>query len=89
MPRNKLDEEAVHFSKEEIDEIKRLSQRSDIYDTLASSIAPSIYESRDVKKGILLQLFGGTSKDLSSSGRKHFRDSIHILLCGDPGACRV
>lgn len=88
MPRNKVDEEAIHFSKKEVDEIKQLSKRSDIYDTLASSIAPSIYESRDVKKGILLQLFGGTSKDLTPSGRKHFRDSIHILLCGDPGTSK-
>ena len=28
-------------------------------------IAPSIFENEDVKKGILLQLFGGNRKDFS------------------------
>ena len=36
-------------------------------------IAPSIYENDDIKKGILLQLFGGTRKDFQQSGRGSFR----------------
>ncbi len=35
--------------------------------------APSIYENDDIKKGILLQLFGGAKKDLAEAGRGHFR----------------
>ena len=31
-------------------------------------IAPSIFENEDVKKGILLQLFGGNRKDFSKFG---------------------
>lgn len=38
--------------------LKELSIRPDIYDLLARSLAPSIWEMEDVKKGILLQLFG-------------------------------
>ena len=36
-------------------------------------LAPSIYENDDIKKGILCQLFGGTSKDFSHAGRGNFR----------------
>lgn len=82
------EEEVINFSKEQIAQIKELSRRSDICDILAASIAPSIYENRDIKKGVLLQLFGGTPKDFSAAGRGHFRDSLHILLCGDPGTSK-
>lgn len=39
-------------------------------------------------KGILLQLFGGTRKDFSHTGRGKFRAEINILLCGDPGTSK-
>lgn len=38
-----------------------------------SFVAPSIYENEDIKKGILLQLFGGAKKDFIATGRGHFR----------------
>ena len=38
-------------------------------------LAPSIYENDDIKKGILLQLFGGTKKDFRNTGRGRFRCS--------------
>ena len=37
------------------------------------SSAPSIYENEDIKKGILLQLFGGNRKDFTNTGRGKFR----------------
>lgn len=67
--------------------LKLISQKEDIYDRLARRIAPSIYENLDVKKGILLQLFGGTKKE-STTIKKHFRSDINILLCGDPGTSK-
>jgi hypothetical protein len=45
-----------------------LSRNPEIYDLLSRSMAPSIYEMDDVKKGILLQLFGGTNKSISRGG---------------------
>lgn len=73
------------FPPERVELLRILSQKPDIYDRLARAIAPSIYENDDVKKGILLQLFGGTKKTHVTSGRSHFRAEINILLCGDPG----
>jgi len=58
---------------ERIDFIKELAGKPDIYERLARAIAPSIYEHEDVKKGILLQLFGGTKKEFKNTGRGRFR----------------
>ena len=33
----------------------------------------------------IFQLFGGTRKDFSKTGRGNFRSELNILLCGDPG----
>ena len=50
--------------------------------------APSIYENDDIKKGILLQLFGGSRKDFQNTGHGRFRADVNILLCGDPGTSK-
>lgn len=73
------------FTPERIELLHILSQKPDVYDRLARAIAPSIYENEDIKKGILLQLFGGTKKTFTTAGRSNFRSEINILLCGDPG----
>lgn len=76
------------FDPERVEVLKELSQKPDAYERLARAIAPSIYENEDVKKGILLQLFGGSKKELLSTGRGKFRAEINILLCGDPGTSK-
>lgn len=76
-----------NFTPERIETLKLLSQKKDIYERLARHIAPSIYANNDVKKGIILQLFGGTRKASTVNG-KHFRPDINILLCGDPGTSK-
>merc|ERR1712002_1160252 len=76
------------FDQERIAMLTGLSRKPDIYERLARAIAPSIYENEDVKKGILLQLFGGNRKDFSKTGRGKFRSDINILLCGDPGTSK-
>jgi len=81
-------ESAQIFDEESLAVVQALSQKPDIYDRLARAIAPSIYENEDVKKGILLQLFGGNRKDFSKSGRGQFRSELNILLCGDPGTSK-
>nr|QIC49964.1 DNA replication licensing factor MCM4 [Actinia equina] len=79
---------ALIFTQERIDQLKGLSKQPDIYERLSRALAPSIYENEDIKKGILLQLFGGTTKDFTSTGRGKFRSQVNILLCGDPGTSK-
>uniref|UniRef100_A0AAR2J3U3 DNA replication licensing factor MCM4 n=1 Tax=Pygocentrus nattereri TaxID=42514 RepID=A0AAR2J3U3_PYGNA len=76
------------FTEERVSMLKELAAKPDVYDRLSSALAPSIYEHEDIKKGILLQLFGGTRKDFSQTGRGNFRAEINILLCGDPGTSK-
>ncbi|KAK7061499.1 DNA helicase [Favolaschia claudopus] len=71
--------------------LRQLSQRPDIYDLLSRSLGPSIWEMDDVKKGILLQLFGGTNKSIQrggGGGGPRYRGDINVLLVGDPGTSK-
>lgn len=65
-----------------IEEIDRLRRNRNVYEILSRSIAPSICGLENVKKGLLLQLFKGISKDL---GTAKLRGDINVLLAGDPG----
>ncbi|KAL0565914.1 MCM DNA helicase complex subunit [Marasmius crinis-equi] len=83
--------DGVHHQAELEEKLKTLSQRPDIYELLARSLAPSIWEIDNVKKGILLQLFGGTSKNISrggGGGGPRYRGDINVLLVGDPGTSK-
>lgn len=42
--------------------MRALGARPDIYEQLVRSVAPSIWKMEDVKRGLLCQLFGGSSK---------------------------
>ena len=68
--------------------IRDTAARPDIYELLSRSLAPSIYEMEDVKKGILLQLFGGTNKSFEKGGSPKYRGDINVLLCGDPSTAK-
>jgi DNA replication licensing factor MCM4 len=54
-----LQSQQQQWSDERVAELKNLAQQPDIYDKLTMSLAPSIWELDDVKKGILAMLFGG------------------------------
>ena len=75
-------------SEEEEEKIKATAARPDVYELLARSMAPSIFEMDDVKKGILLQLFGGTNKSFEKGGSPKYRGDINVLLCGDPSTSK-
>jgi DNA replication licensing factor MCM4 len=76
------------ISEEDKAKVLEISTRNDVYEILARSIAPSIWEMDDVKKGILLQLFGGTNKVFLKGGGPRYRGDINILLCGDPSTSK-
>ncbi|KAJ4303428.1 MCM DNA helicase complex subunit [Kalmusia sp. IMI 367209] len=81
-------EETRKVSEEEEAKIRATAARPDIYELLSRSLAPSIYEMDDVKKGILLQLFGGTNKSFDKGGSPRYRGDINVLLCGDPSTAK-
>ncbi|KAL7712516.1 DNA replication licensing factor MCM4 [Entamoeba marina] len=89
---------AVFRSYVDVVHVKKYSKETDIvmdfqncitndwYEHLTRSLAPSITEMDDVKKGLLCQLFGGTSKSLMDSQK--LRGDINVLLVGDPGTSK-
>lgn len=81
-------EEARKVTEEEEEKIKATARRGDVYELLSRSLAPSVYEMDDVKKGILLQLFGGTNKSFEKGGSPRYRGDINVLLCGDPSTSK-
>jgi DNA replication licensing factor MCM4 len=83
-----LQDDHYNFSEAQIQRFKQFAEDPLVYDKLVDSLAPSIWENQDVKKGILCQLFGGCSKEFSQSGRGRFRGELNILLCGDPSTAK-
>jgi DNA replication licensing factor MCM6 len=67
-------------------EVIRMKQSDDLFLKLSRSIAPSVYGHLDIKKGILLQLFGGIQKK-TKEGIK-LRGDINICIVGDPATAK-
>ncbi|KAL5604116.1 hypothetical protein BROUX41_002105 [Berkeleyomyces rouxiae] len=76
----------LNFSDEEEQSFLEMSRQPNIFDTLASCIAPSIYGNETIKKAILCLLLGG-SKKILPDGMK-LRGDINVLLLGDPGTAK-
>ena len=70
----------VAINGNDLENIKQVSRRSDIFDLLSRSIAPSIYGHEYIKKAVLLMLLGGVERNLSNG--THLRGDINILLGG-------
>lgn len=74
------------FTQEEEESFRRIAQTPNVYETVAKSIAPSIYGSEDIKKAIACLLFGGSRKRLPDGLTR--RGDINVLLLGDPGTAK-
>lgn len=69
--------EEIKLSKEDVEKIHELSE-DNIFDKLVNSVAPEVYGYNEIKKGLVLQMFGGANEN-------NDRHTIHVLLIGDPG----
>ncbi|VDK89352.1 unnamed protein product [Litomosoides sigmodontis] len=75
-----------NFLPDDIKNIRKLSRQKNIFDTLARSLAPSIWGHDEVKKAILCLLLGGNEKILQNGS--HIRGDINVLLIGDPSVAK-
>jgi len=70
------------FVSDDVKNIREIAARTDAFSLLARSFAPSICGHEKVKEGLLLQMIGGTEKNLKNG--THLRGDINVLLVGDP-----
>jgi len=78
--------EELDINEEDERQIRELSEDPKIFENLAKSIIPSIWGYEEIKKALVLQLFGGVRKQMSDGSTS--RGDIHILLIGDPGTAK-
>jgi replicative DNA helicase Mcm len=78
--------EEVEVTPEDEEEILKISKNKDIYEKMINSISPTIFGMNLEKEALILQLFGGTPKDMPDGTR--IRGDIHALLVGDPGTAK-
>ncbi len=74
----------VQVTKEQEDEIIKLSSDPKVYQKFMDAIAPSIYGHERIKEALVLQMFGGVQKQRKDGSIT--RGNIHVLLIGDPGS---
>lgn len=74
----------LELTKEDEEQIKKLSVDPSVYRLLIDSLAPSIYGLEEIKEAIALQLFGGVPRILKDGTK--LRGDIHLLLIGDPSS---
>ena len=78
--------EELDISEEDEKQIIEISQDPHLFDSLAKSIAPGVWGYEEIKKCLILQLFGGVRKVFADGQKK--RGDMHILLVGDPGVAK-
>jgi replicative DNA helicase Mcm len=78
--------EELDINDEDERQIHELSEDPKIFENLAKSIIPSVWGYEEIKKALVLQLFGGVRKQMSDGSKS--RGDIHILLIGDPGVAK-
>ncbi|GMF17050.1 unnamed protein product [Phytophthora lilii] len=74
------------FSDEELASIRDMQQDPERYLKMAKSICPSVYGHDEIRKGILLMLFGGVHKT-TLEGIK-LRGDINVCIVGDPSTAK-
>lgn len=72
----------IELSEEDIQDILELAQHENLFEELVESLAPNIFGYKEVKEGIVLQLFEG-NRDFKGE-----RSFMHILVLGEPGLAK-
>ncbi|MBU2562532.1 MAG: minichromosome maintenance protein MCM [Nanoarchaeota archaeon] len=78
--------EELDINEEDERQILELAEDPKVFEKLTRSITPSVWGYEEIKKALVLQLFGGVKKT-HADGQKN-RGDMHILLIGDPGVAK-
>jgi len=83
-----LSEESIRkqVSDKELQRIYDMSRDRNLYQNLSSSMFPTIHGSDEIKKGVLLMLFGGVPKKTIEG--TSLRGDINVCVVGDPSTAK-
>jgi len=84
--RGNKDKKKINIDNNLYEKIMWMKDDPNIYSKLAKCIAPSVYGQDEVKKGILLMLFGGVHKS-TKEGIK-LRGDLNVCVVGDPSTAK-
>lgn len=74
------------MTQEEVDRVVTMSMDPNLMGNLCSSLFPSVYGCDEVKRGLLLMLFGGVPK-VTEEGTK-LRGDLNMCIVGDPSTAK-
>ncbi|CAG2163151.1 unnamed protein product [Oppiella nova] len=74
------------FKEEEIIRIEKMTKDKNLYENITKSLFPSIFGNEDIKRGVVLQLFGGIPKTTIEG--THLRGDINVCIVGDPSTAK-
>lgn len=81
-----LERDMCRFTQHELNRIHEISKDRNIYENIVRSLFPSIYGNEEIKKGIVLQMFGGVGKSMKEGTT--LRGDINICIVGDPSCAK-
>lgn len=76
----------ARMTEDEWNKVYEMSRDSKLYTNLINSLFPSIYGNDEVKRGVLLQLFGGVGK--TTHEKTTLRGDINVCIVGDPSTAK-
>lgn len=88
MPMSEITAEDMknRMTEDEWNKVYEMSRDPKLYKNLVQSLFPSIYGNDEVKRGVLLQLFGGVGK--TTHEKTTLRGDINVCIVGDPSTAK-
>ena len=77
---------AVKLYGKDVANITEIASRPEILDILAASLSPSIFGLEYIKKALILQLLGGSERNLENG--THLRGDVNVMMVGDPSTAK-
>ena len=83
---NDTSESSLHLSDMEKADILRMHGEPHLYNKLVESLCPSVFGHLEVKRGVLLMLFGGVHKKTQEG--ISLRGDLNVCIVGDPSCAK-
>lgn len=86
MNSDQVDKNFAMFKPEELADIEKMARDKNLFSNIAKSVFPSVFGNEDIKKGLLLMMFGGVPKVTEEN--TNLRGDINICIVGDPSTSK-